>query len=339
MIDCFSHWNEVKKLRIYQYNSMRVVCLILLGTLLLAQDTEPTIKVDVDIVNILFTVRDKRNGLIGNLEKNDFTLAEDNKQQEIKYFTRETDLPLTIGLLIDVSRSQENLIEIEKNAAYQFFGSVLRPKDLAFLISFGSEAELLQDYTNSAKLLRSGLDGLKVNSDFGGIHPGPVPTVYQPRGTVLYDAVYLASAEQLKGQVGRKVLILITDGEDQGSRYDIKKAIEAGQKADAVIYGIYYVDRAFYYQNGVTFGGVSDSALKRLSEETGGHVFHVDKKNSLQDTFKEIQDEMRSQYAIGYTPTNSTKDGSFRRIDIHTNNKDWKVQARRGYYATAHENQ
>jgi VWFA-related protein len=328
------------KLRIYQYKSMRVACLLLVSTLLMAQDTSPTIKVDVDIVNVLFTVRDKRGGLIGNLNKEDFSLAEDSKQQEIKYFNRETDLPLTIGLLIDVSRSQENLIEIEKNAAYQFFGSVLRPKDLAFLISFGAEAELLQDYTNSPKLLRAGLDGLKVNADFGGgLNPGPVPTVYQPRGTVLYDAVYLAAAEQLKGQVGRKVLILITDGEDQGSRYDIKKAIEAGQKADAVIYGIYYVDRAFYYQNGVTFGGVSDSALRRLSEETGGHVFHVDKKHSLQDIFQEIQDEMRSQYAIGYTPINSTKDGSFRKIDIHTNNKDWKVQARRGYYASAHESQ
>ena len=319
---------------------MRVACLLLVSTLLMAQDTSPTIKVDVDIVNVLFTVRDKRGGLVGNLNKEDFSLSEDSKQQEIKYFNRETDLPLTIGLLIDVSRSQQNLIEIEKNAAHQFFGSVLRPKDLAFLISFGAEAELLQDYTNSPKLLRAGLDGLKVNADFGGaLNPGPVPTVYQPRGTVLYDAVYLAAAEQLKGQVGRKVLILITDGEDQGSRYDIKKAIEAGQKADAVIYGIYYVDRAFYYQNGVTFGGVSDSALRRLSEETGGHVFHVDKKHSLQDIFQEIQDEMRSQYAIGYTPTNSTKDGSFRKIDIHTNNKDWKVQARRGYYASAHESQ
>jgi len=327
------------KCRIYQYNSMRAIALALLPAFLLAQDPEPTIKVDVNIVNILFTVRDKRGGLIGNLNKSDFTLDEDSKPQDIKYFTRETDLPLTIGLLIDVSRSQENLIEIEKNAAYQFFGSVLRAKDEAFLISFGSEAELLQDYTNSPRLLRAGLDGLKVNSLGGGLHPGPVPTISQPRGTILYDAVYLASAEQLKGQVGRKVLILITDGEDQGSRYDIKAAIEAAQKADAVIYGIYYVDRGFYAQNGVMFGGVSDSALRRLSEETGGHVFHVDRKESLQDIFKEIQDEMRSQYAIGYTPTNSKQDSTFRRIDIHTTNKDWKVQARKGYYATPHADQ
>ena len=311
---------------------MRAVSLVLVSTILMAQEA-PTIKVDVDIVNILFTVRDKRGGLIGNLGKEEFTVAEESKQQEIKYFTRETDLPLTIGLLIDVSASQGNLIEVERNAAYHFFGEVLRPKDLAFLISFGSDAELLQDYTNSPKLLRAGLEGLKVNSDVGGLHPGPVPTVYQPRGTILYDAVYLASSDQLKGQVGRKVLVLITDGEDQGSRYTIQKAIEAAQKADAIIYGIYYVDQAFYSRGGFTFGGVSDSALRKLSEETGGHVFHIDRKHTLQDAFTQIQDEMRSQYAIGYTPTNSAKDGSFRRIDIRTNNKDLKVQARKGYYA------
>jgi len=300
---------------------------------MMAQDA-PTIKVDVDIVNILFNVRDKRGGLVSNLNKADFSITEDGKDQQIKYFNRETDLPLTIGLLVDVSASQQNLIEIERNAAYQFFGSVLRKQDLAFLISFGADAELLQDYTSSPALLRKGLDGLHVNSDVGGLHPGPVPTVYQPRGTILYDAVYLAASDQLKGQVGRKVLVLITDGEDQGSRYKIREAIEAAQKADAIIYGFYYVDRAFYAQQGVGFGfGTSDSALRQLSEETGGHVFHIDRKTTLQDAFNQLQEEMRSQYAIGYTPSNPAKDGSFRRIDIRTMNKDWKVQARKGYYA------
>ncbi len=317
---------------------MRPLAFFLASSLLVAQDA-PTIKVDVDIVNVLFTVKQKHGGLVGNLEKENFTLFEDGKQQEIKYFTRQTDLPLTIGLLIDVSASQGNLIGIEQNAASQFFGSVLRPKDLAFLISFGAEAELLQDYTSSPKLLRAALEGLKVNSSTGGLHPGPVPTVYQPRGTILYDAVQLASSDQLKGQVGRKVLVLITDGEDQGSRFKIQEAIEAAQKADAIIYGIYYVDRAFYSQGGWSFGGVSDSALRRMAEETGGHVFSVDRKNSLQDIFKQLQDEMRSQYAIGYTPTNASKDGTFRKIEIRTGNKEWKVQARKGYYAIQPERQ
>jgi VWFA-related protein len=321
---------------------MRPIALLTLAILLVpvhvpAQE-EPTLKVEVNLVNILFTVRDKKSGLVGNLSKGDFKVFEDGKEQEVKYFNRETDLPLTIGLLIDVSASQQNLIEIEKNAAYQFFGSVLRKQDLAFLISFGEDSELLQDYTNSPKLLRAGLDGLQVSSGVGGVGPGPVPTISQPRGTVLYDAVYVAAADELKGQVGRKVLVLITDGEDEGSKYKISQAIEAAQKADAIIYGFYYVDRGFYLSQGMIFSGGSDSALRQMSEDTGGHVFHVDRKMTLQQAFTELQDEMRSQYAIGYTPTNPAKDGSFRKIEIKTGNKDWKVQARKGYYATKPEN-
>ena len=307
------------------------------AALLFAQD-DTTLKVEVNLVNILFNVRDKKGGLVGNLYKDDFKVFEDGKEQQVKYFNRETDLPLTIGLLIDVSASQMNLIEIEKNAASQFFGTVLRKQDLAFLISFGEDAELLQDYTNSAKLLRGGLEGLKVNSGVSGVGPGPVPTISQPRGTVLYDAVYLAAADQLKGQVGRKVLVLITDGEDEGSRYKIAQAIEAAQKADAIIYGFWYVDRGFYMSRGMVFGGSSDSALRQMSEDTGGHVFHIDRKTTLQQAFDELQEEMRSQYAIGYTPTNPAKDGTFRKLEIKTGNKDWKVQARKGYYAIKTEN-
>src|SRR5579871_5062338 len=284
--------------------------LIFATALLCAQDAPPTIKVDVDMVNILFNVRDKHSGLIGNLTKDDFTIFEDGKQQEIKYFNRETDLPLTIGLLVDVSSSQMNLIDIEKNAADQFFSNVIRPKDLAFLISFGADADLLQDYTSSAKLLRKGLDDLHVNSEVGGLHPGPVPTSGTPRGTIMYDAVFLAAHDQLKGQVGRKVLVLITDGEDQGSRYTIKQAIEAAQKADAMVYSFFYVDRDFYRQYGIMFGGGNAGALKQMSDETGGQVFRIDRKLTLQAAFDELNAEMRSQYAIGYVPTNPAKDGT-----------------------------
>jgi VWFA-related protein len=231
-----------------------------------------------------------------------------------------------------------NLIDIEKNAADQFFQNVIRPKDLAFLISFGADADLLQDYTSSPKLLRKGLEDLHVNSDVGGLHPGPVPTIGQPRGTILYDAVYLAAHDQLKGQVGRKVLVMITDGEDQGSRYSIKQAIEAAQKADALLYSFFYVDRDFYRRyGGIMFGGGNAGALRQMSDETGGHVFQIDRKLTLQNAFDELNAEMRSQYAIGYTPSNPAKDGSFRRVEIRTNNKDWKVQARKGYYATRPE--
>src|SRR5581483_191426 len=306
-----------------------------------AQDAAPppSIKVEVNVVNVLFNVRDKHGALIGNLNKDNFSIFEDGKEQTIKFFTRENDLPMTIGLLIDVSASQENLIGIEQQAASAFFGSVLRPKDLAFLISFGADADLLQDYTNSPKLLRRGLSDLRVNSGVGGLGPGPVPTASQPRGTVLYDAVYLASHDQLKGQVGRKALVLITDGEDQGSHYKIQEAVQAAQKADAIIYSIYYFDRGWYMQHGggFMFAGGGEGYLKRMSDETGGQVFKVDRKHTLDDVFKDLQDAMRSQYSIAYTPTNDKKDGTFRRIEIKVKGENYKVQARKGYYATPGE--
>ena len=295
----------------------------------IAQETDTVLKVDVDIVNVLFSVRDKKGALVGNLTKEDFSVFEEGKQQEIKYFTRETDLPLTLGLLVDVSGSQQNLIEVEKHAADQFFRQVLRPKDMAFLISFGSEAELLQDSTNSAKLLRAGLDQLRVNSHIGGFHPGPVPTASRPRGTIMFDAVSLAATEKLRGEVGRKAIILITDGVDQGSRYSRAEAIAAAHRADAIIYSIQYMDYGAY-----GYFGASDSDLKKMSEETGGRMFRVDRKHTLEDIFRQIQEEMRSQYAIGYTPSDSNKDGSFRKLEIKTANKDLRPQARKGYFAT-----
>ena len=320
---------------------MRPFLVLALGTALLAQgpppqkpaEDLPTIKVDVDVVNILASVRDKRGGLIANLEKNDFTVLEDGKAQTIKYFTRETDLPLTIGLMVDVSRSQENLIGIERSAASQFLSQVLRKKDEAFLISFGEEAELLQDYTNSARLLNAGLDQLRVSSGVGGLGPGPVPTASQPRGTVLYDAVFLAATDKLRGEVGRKVIVVITDGVDEGSRKTINQAVEAAQKADAVIYSIDYSDPVFYGRMGSWGGGGGEGALHKLSDETGGRVYKVDRRHTLEQVFKELQDEMRSQYSIGYTPINDTKDGSYRRLEIKLASKDLKAQARKGYYA------
>jgi VWFA-related protein len=301
-----------------------------------ADDITPTIQVEVNLVNILASVRDKHGALIANLSKDDFTLSEDGQTQQIKYFARESDLPLTIGLLVDVSASQASLIDIERQAAYQFFSQVLRKKDMAFLISFGEDAELLQDFTSSPRLLQAGLEHLKVNSGVSGPMPGPVPTISQPRGTVLYDAVYLAATDRLIHEVGRKVVVLITDGIDQGSRLKIEEAVKAAQQADAVVYGIYYVDPSAYYGHGY-FGGVSDSALRRMAEDTGGRVFHVGKKHPLPDVFRELQDEMRSQYAIGYTPANAKRDGGFRRIDLRTRDRNLKVQARKGYYATAPE--
>jgi VWFA-related protein len=308
--------------------------LAIVASVLIAQDQEP-IKVDVNLVSVLCTVRNKSGGLIGNLEKGEFKIYEDGKEQEIKNFTRETDLPLTIGLLVDTSKSQERLIDIEQRAASQFFSKVLRQKDEAFLMQFGAEAELLQDSTNSAKLLQKALEGLRLSVPLGGLHPGPVPTMQNQAGTILYDAVYLAANEKLRGEVGRKAVVIITDGVDTGSKISRDKSIEAAQKADSIIYSIYYVDRGAYGGGfgTINLGGGGEGELRRMSSETGGQVFKVEKNHTLDDIFREIQDEMRSQYAITYQPPNPRRDGTYHKIDIKVAGKDYKVQARKGYYA------
>src|SRR5215471_7782917 len=282
MLDCPFH----VKLRSegaasYYCTGMRLLTVFTLCAVLLAQSPQKApprqdeglapIKVDVDVVSVLTSVRDKKGALIANLAKDDFTILEDGKAQPIKYFTKETDLPLTIGMLVDVSASQRNLIGIEQSAASQFFREVLRKKDLAFLIMFGEETELLQDYTGSPRLLQDGLNQLRVSggaSSGGGLHPGPVPTISQPRGTVLFDAIYLAANDKLKGEVGRKVIVVITDGVDQGSRLTRNQAIEASQKADAVIYSIEYSDPSAYGGFGLGIGGGGgEGELRRMSDE------------------------------------------------------------------------
>ncbi len=310
------------------------LCLSVAGTVVILAQDEP-IRVDVNLVSIFASVRGKNNALISNLEKSDFKIYEDGKEQQIKNFTRETDLPLTLGLLVDTSSSQERLIDIEQRAASQFFSKVIREKDQAFLIQFGAEAELLQDLTNSPRLLQKGLQQLRLSVPVGGLHPGPVPTMQNQAGTILYDAVYLAANDELKREVGRKAVILITDGVDTGSKISRDKAIEAAQKGDVMIYSIFYQDRAQY---GGYCGGGGEGELRRMSSETGGQVFRVDRNHSLDDIFRELQDEMRSQYAITYQPPNPKRDGSYHKIDIKLANKDYKPQARKGYYAIEPEN-
>ena len=292
-----------------------------------AEAADPVIRVDVNLVNMFASVRDKKGGFVKGLDRSAFSVFEDGKKQEIRYFAEETKLPLTIGLLVDVSKSQENLIEVERRAASAFFRQLLRPKDSAFLISFGMEAELLQDMTNSANLLEKGLGNLRLSVPVGGVFtPG---TTNQPvRGTILFDAMYLAAHDQLKGEVGRKVLVVITDGMDYGSRIKIQGAIEAAQKADAIIYSIYYTDMRYSM-----YGGGSDGDLRKMSSETGGRVFSVSRNRTLQQIFTEIDEEMRSQYTIGYAPQGAQRDGAFHQIEIRTDNKDHRVAARKGYYA------
>jgi len=297
-----------------------------------AQDSQDqVIKIDVSIVNLYFTVRENHGGYVSNLTQDDFEVYEDGKLQTIKAFSRETNQPLTLGLLVDVSKSQERLLEDERAASSRFFEQILRPKDMAFLLSFGIESELLQDSTNSHALLDKALRDLRLNAGAPTVTPTTVPQA--PRGTVLYEAVWLAAREKMRTEVGRKALVLITDGDDQGSRTKPSEAIEAAQKADSIIYVILYEDP--YYARGV-FGGAGAGEMRKLTDETGGRVFRVDRRNRLSDIYDQLQQELRSQYVIAYAPAVSERDGSFHKIEIRVKNrKDLKVQARKGYYAVA----
>ncbi len=293
---------------------------------------EAIITVDVEVVNVLATVRDNKGGLVTDLTKDDFILEEGGKRQQIRYFSQQTDLPLTVGLLVDTSVSQERLILEEQRAAGQFFSQVLRlKKDLAFLISFDVNVELLQDLTGSHKLLERSLEDLQVEGANRGIHPGPVPSSGPPVGTALFDAVYLASDEMMQRQVGRKAIVLISDGVDYGSRVNREKAVEAAHKSDVVVYGVRYFDRAFYY-GGMGFVGGGSRALKKMARETGGNVFEVSRKRTLRQIFDEIQKELRSQYSIGFSPASGSNSAGLRKISLRTRRKNLKVQARTGYY-------
>jgi VWFA-related protein len=296
-----------------------------------------TLKVNVNVVQLFFNVKDKKGALIPNLTKDDFEILEDGKPQTIKYFAADSNLPLTLGILIDSSGSQMRVLDMEKQVGGEFLSQILRDKDLAFVISFDIDVDLLQDFTNYVHLLKTALNSAKINTGGGGgggipgLGGGTVPTVGSPRGTLLYDAVYLASHDELAQQVGRKAMILLTDGEDQGSRLKIKDAIEAAQKADAIAYVLLCADRGFY-----GFGGYSgDSEMKKLTGDTGGRVIEVGNKfEKLKEGFSQISNELRSQYNIGYTSTNPKLDGTFRKVEIRCkSNKDYKVQARTGYYA------
>jgi VWFA-related protein len=297
-----------------------------------------TLKVNVDVVQLFFNVKDKKNGLIANLTKDDFEVYEDGKPQTIKYFAANSDLPLTLGILIDTSPSQQRVLGMEQEVGGSFLSQILRDKDLAFVISFDADANLLQDFTNSAHLLKVALNSTHINGGTGGgggiagMGGGPVPTMNHGCCTMLYDAVYSSAHEELAQQVGRKAMILLTDGEDDGSKLKLIDAIEAAQKADAIVYVLLCADRGFY-----GFGGFSgDSEMKKLTQETGGRVIDVgNKMDKLRDAFDQVAKELRSQYNVGYVPTNRNKDGSFRKVEIRSKG-GYKIQGRAGYYAVAH---
>lgn len=300
-----------------------------------SQQPTETLKVNVNVVQLFFNVKDKHGALIPNLTKDDFDIFEDGQKQTVKYFTPETNLPLTLGILIDSSGSQLHVLDMEKEVGGAFLKQVLTDKDLAFVLDFDVDSSLIQDYTRDVQRLQKALNSVKINSGvtmptLPGAGGGPVPTAASP-GTVLYDAVYLSAHDMLAKEVGRKAMILLTDGQDEGSKLKIKDAIEAAQKADSIVYVLLCADRGFYGGMSVGYGGEGD--MKKLTEQTGGRVINVGNKfDKLREAFDQVAAELRSQYNIGYTPTNTKLDGGYRKLEIK-NKQSYKIQARAGYYA------
>jgi VWFA-related protein len=324
----------------------------------------PTFSSDVKVVNVFATVRDKQGSIVRHLTKDEFILEEDGRPQAIRYFSEQSDLPLTLGLLVDTSLSQRRLLDEERRASFRFLDQVLRPdKDMTFVIHFDRDCELLQDLTSSRKDLEAALEKLETpsRSQWGGSRrwPGsgqPPQGARGGPGTTLYDAVFLAADEIMKRQAGRKAVILLTDGIDTGSKVSLNSAIESSQRADTLAYSIRFYDEQAYgggYSptprgpyGGRRRGGMPSrlpvqshpdgkKILERLSRETGGGYFDVSKKQSIDQIFDRIQEELRNQYTLGYTSDKTGGAGEYRRIHVATRQKALIVQARDGYYARA----
>ena len=310
---------------------------------------EAVFTTDVNVVNLLVSVRDKEGRPVRDLVKDDFVVTEEGRRQTIRYFTQQSDLNLTLGLLVDTSMSQRRVLNEERQASRRFLEQMLRPeKDMAFLIKFDVETELLQDLTAQRKALESAMSALKVPEMQNPPRRGRGGGV----GTVLYDAVFLAADELMRKQGGRKALILLSDGVDMGSKLSLNDSIESSQRAETLVYSIRIYDKsgpgaggpvpAWGGRRGGRGGGSGNGrmrypdgakVLKRLSLETGGRYFEVSGKNDLTGIFQEIETELRNQYSIGYEPGEAAAKGEFRKIEVTTSRKGLQVQTRQGYFA------
>ena len=301
------------------------------------EESVATFKVQVNLVDVFFTVKDKQGNLVPHLTKDDCTVSENKEPQKLKSFVAETQQPLTLGILLDTSGSQYRVLPLEQDVGGQFLSRVLRQKDEAFVLSFDVNVDMLQDFTNSSRLLSRALNKAEINTAGGGGSGSPgagggtVPTIGAGKGTVLYDAVVLASNAKLNQESGRKAMILLTDGEDEGSDHKISEAIAAAQKSNILVYTILIADHGFY--GGFGYSGYS--AMKRLTEETGGRLIDVGNDGKrLEAAFQQIEDELRTQYVATYTPLNTKLDGTFRHLGVECRGDGMKVQVRKGYFAT-----
>ena len=307
-------------------------CLSAMSSSAAQQQTAPvsgeTIKTTAVAVNVYAIAQGRHGRLIRDLNKDDFELTEDVTPQKIEFFSRETDTALSLGVAIDTSISQGHLLTTEQEAAKKFLSSVLLPGDQGFVMSFDVDVRLQQDFTNDPRKLAQAIDATEIN------HTGRSILEDDPNaprgGTHLFDATYLASDELMKARIGRKVLVLVTDGEDQGSKVTLQKAIEAAEKADMIVYSIVVSDPEFYRMMGGTYHG--DASVRKLAHETGGRTIRAKATGQIEAAFGQIAVELRSQYLLGYSPSNLRRDGSFRRIHVTVRGHNYTVRTRTGYY-------
>ena len=298
------------------------------GTKNPAQDQPQGVtRVQVNIVRLYATVRDKHNAIVPNLSKDDFRVFDEGQEQQIAIFSKEMSDPITLALMIDTSGSQVDLLNAEKETASIFLRQILRKNDLAAVLSFDTEVNLLADFTDSQDLLQSAIQKAEINAP---MNAGPVPQANQA-GTVLYDAIYRVCHNELAGQAGRKAMIILTDAQDEGSSRSLDEAIQAAQEANTVTHVLLISEGGFYFLQGEMYNGGSVAA--RLARETGGRVIPIRGAKDLDKAFNQISEELRSQYVIGYYPTNRTADGAFRKIKLETTLPGLKVLTRDGYYA------
>ena len=280
-----------------------------------SDDPNQTIVVDVDLVNVFFTVTDRRGRLFTGLTREDVRVYEDGELQTIANFDSETNLPLTIALLVDTSGSVRDKLRFEQEAAIEFFYSTIeRRRDQGMLVAFDSGVDVIQDFTDNPELLSEGVRKIRA----GG-------------GTSLYDAIYLSISEKIVHQPeGRRVLIIISDGDDNASRVSLTETLEMAQKNNVSIHTISTNSTANFRSREQQRG---DRTLQNFADETGGRAFFPFELDELAVNFQDISEELRSQYSLGYAPTNLVRDGSYREIEVKPVDDDYRVKARNGYYA------
>jgi len=283
-----------------------------------------TIQSQTTVVNVFATVRDHHNGIVGDLTKDDFKIYEDGVEQKVSYFTKEVDMPLSMAMLMDTSGSMQQILNAEQDAASRFVQEVMHKKDEALVMSFDTDVNLLADFTEDPHVLARAIRRATINAAGPMITPGTVPQT--GGGTNLYDAIYLACHDELASEAGRKAIVILTDAEDTGSKLTENDAIEAAQRADSVIHILLITDPR-------ATEGYGPGVAAKLTQETGGRVINVRGEKALEKAFDVVTEELRSQYVLGYSSTNTQRDGTFRKIKVEVDRPDIKILARKGYYA------